>query len=122
MGNNQNPNEHLNHKDHFQYALAAIIMAIAISMIAFKTADNNITAFAVSNVDTVTHQNLMAFNDVNSMQSLAVGNYYVDADGVVYWIDDESRPAIARIANLEDSQKNRQIYIDGNGNVGYVLK
>ena len=122
MGNNQNPNEHLNHKDHFQYAIIAVIMAIAISMIAFKTADNNITAFAVKNTDAIEYQDLMVFEDINSMQSLAVGNYYVDRNGIVYWIDDSSMPEIARVVNLKDSQKNRQIYIDGNGNIGYVLK
>lgn len=119
-------NEHPRDKDHFQYALIAVIAAIAISLIAFKTADNNITVFAVKNVEIYNHQNnnyqnLIAFNDVNSMQSLAAGNYYVDEYGIVYWIDDASRPAIARVTNLEDSQENRHIYIDNKGNIGYTL-
>lgn len=115
-------NKNKKHKDHFQYALIAIIVSITVALIAFKTADNSITAFAVSNFDKTPSLNLPEFKDFNSLQSLAAGNYYVDSDGIVYWIDDASNPVVAKVKNLDDSQKNRQIYIDGNGNIGYTLK
>ena len=52
---------------------------------------------------------------------LAAGNYYIDENGIVYWTDDSSSPAIAKVNSIDESQKNRPIYIDNNGNVGYSI-
>ena len=56
------------------------------------------------------------------MSTLAPGNYFIDDDGIVYWIDDESRPAIAIVKYHDEIQENRHIYIDDEGRIGYVLE
>ncbi|MBI2656134.1 hypothetical protein HYX03_00155 [Candidatus Woesearchaeota archaeon] len=108
--------------ESFGVALAAIFLSISIFSIAFISEGSKITGFAVKeNVDVNVQPILVMFKDVNSLSTLAAGNYYIDSDGIVYWMDDESKPAIAKVNFVDESQKNRQIYIDDNGRVGYVL-
>ncbi len=114
----------LNNKsgESFGFALAAILMSISIFSIAFISEGNKITGFAAKeNVDVNVQPILIMFKDVNSLSTLAAGNYYIDSDGIVYWMGDESKPAIAKVNFVDESQKDRQIYIDDNGRVGYVL-
>ena len=108
--------------EHFKFALIAIFLSIFISLIAFNSEGNKITGYVTSTADeVVVQQSLLEFEDVSSLNSLASGNYYLDDYGVVYWLDDTSRPAIARLNFVSDSQKNRAIYIDNNGNIGYLI-
>ena len=108
-------------KDMFSYGLAVVLLSIAISMIAFS-GENGITGFAVQEEQNTISQKLPEFSYVGSLKTLAQGNYYVDGDGIVYWIDDPSNPAIAKVNFIDEDQKNRRIYIDKEGNVGYILK
>ena len=114
--------------EHFNIALIVILISIAVSLFAFKSEDNSsqVTGFAVSDsVNPVTHTQqpeLLQFSSVGSLSTLSPGSYYIDADGVVYWLDDSSKPAIAKVIHLSDSQKNREIYIDKDGNVGYLIR
>lgn len=111
-------------RDHFNFALAVILISITVSIIAFVSEDKKITGFATvsaNSEETIITQELREFNNINELGSLAPGNYYVDDTGIVYWLDDESSPAIAKVNFVRDEQKNRHIYIDNNGNVGYVL-
>ena len=116
--------------ENFRNSIFVIILSIIISMLAFVTENNKITGFVVSEdsiVITTTNDgiiipdNLIEFYDINSLSTLAAGDYYIDADGIVYWIDDDSKPPIALVISVDESQKNRHIYIDNNGRIGYLL-
>ena len=109
--------------EHFQFALIAILLSVFISVIAFMTESNKITGFAISgSSNDVAKPELRDMHNMDDLRSLSKGNYYIDSEGVVYWLDDESKPAIAKVDYIRDEQKNRQIYIDDEGNIGYVIK
>ncbi len=114
--------------EHFNIALAVIFVSIAISLVAFMSEEKNVTGFVVSYSAPVSVSSsnpqpvLKEFSNIDALGTLAKGNYYIDADGIVYWLDDTSKPAVAKISHVRDIQKNRIIYIDDNGNIGYVLK
>lgn len=111
-------------KDHFKSALVAVSLVIFISLIGLMSGQNNITGFATStsyNSDAATQTNVKEYNNVKSLEVLAPGNYYIDANGFVYWMDDEVTPAVAKVTYVRDEQKNRKIYIDDQGNVGYLI-
>ena len=113
------------HGGHFNIALLVIFLSIAVSLLAFLGEDSKLTGFATginseSNKITV-QSNLPEFNDVKSLSSMAAGNYYIDGSGIVYWTDDDSRPAVAKVKFIDESQKNRAIYIDKDGNLGYII-
>ena len=114
--------------EHFNIALMIVLVSIAVSLLAFKSENNSsqVTGFAVSDlVNPVAHvqqPELLQFSSVSSLSTLSSGSYFIDADGIVYWLDDSSRPAIARVVHLSDSQKNRAIYVDNDGNVGYLIR
>lgn len=125
---NNSHNEHHGHnhkdKDHFKSALVAVALVIFISLIGLMSGQNNLTGFATStsyNAGAATQTNVREYNDVKSLEVLAPGNYYIDANGFVYWMDDEVTPAVAKVRSLTDDQKNRKIYIDDRGNVGYLI-
>lgn len=106
--------------------LFIVILTISISLFSFISEENRITGFAISGEKQeeieVIQPDLIEFKDVNSLSTLAAGNYYIDGNGIVYWIDDESRPAIAKVNFVDESQKNRDIYIDIEGRIGYILE
>ena len=111
-------------KDHFKSALVAVALAIFISLIGLMSEQNNITGFVTStsyDSNAATQINVKEYNDVKSLEVLAPGNYYIDASGFVYWMDDDVTPAVAKVKSLSDDQKNRKIYIDDQGNVGYLI-
>ena len=113
----------------FGVGLVVIILSIALASIAFISEDHSeITGFAISDdLNDYTDYNsaqtsLIELEDFNSLRSLAAGNYYIDEESIVYWIDDESKPAIAKVNFINEDIKNRQIYIDDEGNIGYVIQ
>ncbi len=109
--------------EHFNSALLAIVLSIAVVSLAFLSEDRSLTGFvAYEDQDSAIEPNLIAFDNVNSLRTLSAGNYYVDGNGIVYWADDGSMPAVAKVSSLSESQKNRRIYIDNEGNVGYLLE
>ena len=112
------------------FGLIIVIFSIVISLFAFVSENNKTTGFAVleDSEDGIAQEsmqiisdNLIEFNGISSLSTLAPGNYFIDDDGIVYWIDDESRPAIAIVKIHDEIQENRHIYIDDEGNVGYAL-
>ena len=110
--------------EKFGIGLFIVFLAVSISLFAFITEENKITGFATlenNEEEVILQNNLMEFNDVNLLSTLAAGNYYIDSYGTVYWIDDNSKPAIAKVNFADESQKNRHIYIDDEGRIGYVL-
>ena len=108
--------------EHFNLSLVVIFVSIGISLFAFMTANSNPTGYAAANSkNTFESSNLLEFKDVKSMITLPVGRYYIDNDGIVYWLDDSSRPAVAKVNNIPDGQKNKEVYVDNNGNVGFII-
>lgn len=109
--------------ENFGFGLAFIVLSMAISILAFISEGSKITGFATLSQEDifVKSADLRDFEDVDSLGRLAQGNYYIDNNGIVYWIDDESMPAVGQLNIVEDSQKNRHIYIDSNGRIVYVL-
>lgn len=111
--------------ERFEFGLLIVILSISISLLSFVTEGDNITGFVASEENQeiqVFQPVLLEFKNVDSLSTLSKGNYFIDGNGIVYWIDDDSMPAIARVNFLEESQKNRRIYIDAEGNIGYILE
>ena len=112
-------------REKFSNGVLLIILSITISTLAFISEDNRITGFVTLNKDlgdTAIKNNLIELKNIDSLKTFAVGNYYVDGDGIVYWIDDKSKPAIAKVKSVDEIHKNRHIYIDKEGRIGYVLE
>ena len=110
--------------ERFGFGLFIIFLAMTVSLFAFISEDSKITGFAAISTEpgiVVISNVFIEFNDFKSLQTLSAGNYYVDNEGIVYWIDDESKPAIAKVKSIDEIQKNRVIYIDDEGRIGYVL-
>ena len=109
--------------ESFNSALIVILFSIAIFSIAFIGEDSDITGLVIGTEPNyiASQSALIQYNDVDSLGSLAAGNYYIDSDGVVYWLDDKSNPAIGKVNFVDEVQKNQHIYIDNEGNIGYVL-
>lgn len=118
--------------EKFGLGMLIILLSMSISLFAFLTQDKNLVGLAASNLDSgsskaennfdsLSDNDLREFKDVNSLATLAAGNYFIDSDGIVYWFDDESKPAVAKVNSLDESQKRKQIYIDDGGRIGYVL-
>ena len=113
--------------ENFGFGIFVALFFTAVFSFAFISEDNKITGFAVSNTrnadseNSIRYNELKQFKDVKSMETLAAGNYYIDENGIVYWIDGDSRPAVAKVSLVYESQKNKQVYIDNQGRIGYVL-
>ena len=109
--------------EHFNSALIVIIISIAVVSTAFLSENRNLTGLVVYNEQLVIEKpNLIVFDNVNSLRTLAPGDYYIDGDGIVYWVEDDSKPAIAKVSSLAKSQKNRKVHIDNEGNIGYLFE
>ena len=108
---------------HFRKALIIIILAIAVTLLAFLSEDiKKLTGLAVANpYYSPSNQNLIEFKNIGELGTLSAGDYYIDNSGIVYWLDGSSKPAVAKVSFIGEEQKNRNIYIDKNGNVGYVI-
>lgn len=115
--------------ENFSFGVGVIVLSMVISLFAFISEDKDLVGLAASSLGardadleiTINYNELMEFKDIGSLSTLAAGNYYIDNDRIVYWIDDESKPAIAKVNFVDESQKNRYIYIDNEGRIGYVL-
>jgi len=115
--------------EKFRFGLFVVIISIIISLFAFVSENSRTTGFAVLEGNENNAQdnigfmpeNLIEFDEVNSLSTLAPGNYFIDDDGIVYWIDDDSKPAIAIVKSHDETYENRHIYIDDEGTIGYVL-
>ena len=100
--------------ESLNFGLLLVLLSMIVFVFAFISEENK-TGFATLD----TSSDLIVYNNVDSLSSLAPGNYYVDNNGVVYWLDDNSKPAIAKVQYLRDAQKNKYIHIDNNGNIVY---
>ena len=109
--------------EKFGIGMFIVVAAISLSLFSFMTEENSITGFATNSPDSsnIEFAGLIEFDDVNSLSTLSAGNYYIDENGIVYWTDDESSPAIAKVGYFDENQKNRYVYIDSEGRIGYIL-
>jgi|SRR3989338_5818510 len=107
--------------ESFNFGIMLVLLTIGISAIAFISENNKLTGFATSakKNEAATKPSLTAYRDINSLGVLATGNYYVDASGVVYWVNDEQMTPVAKVNYLDDYQKNVYIYIDDDGSISY---
>ncbi|MBI2658355.1 hypothetical protein HYX08_06720 [Candidatus Woesearchaeota archaeon] len=104
--------------EKFGIGLFIVLAAMSVSLISFMTEESKITGFVsyeANNLD------LLEFDDMKSLGYMASGNYYIDGEGIVYWTDDEDKPAVAMVKSVSESEKSRHIYIDDEGRIGYVL-
>lgn len=111
-------------RDKFGAGLLIVLLAVSVSLFSFITEENKITGLAALESAQKNSQQtfgLRDFKDINSLASMAAGNYYIDENGIVYWMDDESMPAIGQLNNFDEILKNRSIYIDSEGRIGYPL-
>ena len=108
-------------KNHFNSALLAVIVSMSVISLAFMSQNKDITGFAVSEEPAQSAQQVAELKDFKSLESLSPGTYYVNSDGIVYWLDDSSLPVVARIRHLQDDQRGIKVYVDSNGNVGYII-
>ncbi len=109
--------------DHFKLALVVISLAILIPSIAFISEKRDIAGLASSSLQYSSsgEPSLQELDNVKSLGTLVTGNYYIDDSGIVYWTDDSSSPPIAKVRSIQEKEKNRRIYVDDSGNVGYAL-
>ena len=109
--------------ENFINGVIIIMASIMLFMFAFISEGNKITGYSIASIDSdkIT-TNLIEFNDINSLSTLSVGNYYIDSDGIVYYLDDNLKLAIAKVIFVDEVNKNRHIYIDNEGRIGYVLE
>ena len=109
--------------ESFNSALIAILLSIAIFSIAFIGEDSGITGLVIDTEPNyiASQSALIQYNDVDSLGSLAAGDYFIDNGGVVYWLIDDAKIAVAVIEYVDEVHQNRHIYIDDEGNIGYVL-
>ena len=110
--------------EKFSNGVLFIILSITISVLAFISETNKITGYVTLNKDlgnTAIKNNLIELKNIDSLKTFAIGNYYIDNDGIVYWLDDKSKPAIAKVNSIDEIHRNRHIYVDEEGRIGYVL-
>ena len=112
--------------ESFKFGLLVIGASILLSLLALTSRQNSITGYAGYGANLQYQQvsqysNLRQFDSFDSIKSLAAGNYFIDGNGIIYWMDDETKPAIVRVNLLRDLQKNRYIYIDNEGKIGYNI-
>jgi len=108
-------------KNHFNSALWIVIVSMSIVSLAFMSESNEITGLVVKEDSVQMAPQFAELKDFKSLEILSPGTYYVNSDGIVYWLDDSSLPVVARIRHLEDDQKGSKVYVDSNGNVGYII-
>lgn len=114
--------------EKFGFGVFIILLATSLSLFAFITKDKDLVGLAASNLEKYQevknikmHDELKEFKDAKSLETLAPGSYYIGSEGIVYWADDESMPPVGKIKALDESQKQKMVYIDDNGRIGYVL-
>ena len=110
--------------EKFGFGVIIVFLAMAISLFSFVSEENKITGLVIFEdvaQNIVRTSDLRDFKDVNSLSILAAGNYYINENGIVYWVDDESSPAVGQLNNFDENLKNQEIYIDNYGRIGYVL-
>ncbi|HLC50445.1 MAG TPA: hypothetical protein VJI97_03375 [Candidatus Nanoarchaeia archaeon] len=100
------------------------LISMAVFSIAIMSENSSITGFVAANDNSqsINILDLKGFSDVNSLGELAPGKYYISSEGIVYYMDDSSRFAVAKIDYVDEVQKNRMIYIDDKGNIGYLIE
>ena len=107
----------------FEIGILFIVSAISITMLGFLSEEKNLAGHAAANENTgyaVFNDNPL-FHNLDSLSELSPGNYIVYDNNLVYSVEDDARLLVGKISHIQDFQKNKYIYVDRDGNVGYVL-
>ena len=96
--------------NHFPIAIIVILVVIILFVTAFFT-ESKLSGMAVySGLEQI---------EASELYEFAEGNCYIDDNGVVYWIDDSSKPAIAQLHSMRDAYSDRYFYVSDDGMVFY---
>ena len=93
--------------ESYALGLFIIVLSVGIFSLAFMSEENKITGYAALGADMISapaENNFPEFNDVDSLKTLAPGDYFIDDNGVVYWTGDSRMPAIAKVKEIDDAQ------------------
>jgi len=116
-------NKNIKQKYKFEVGLLVVLLAISVSIVSFESEEYNAVGraaeYAAQDAADVDFLSLPSYNDFESLKYLASGNYLVDDEGILYWLDDKSIPAVGIVLSFEPEQVNRPIYIDSLGRIGY---
>src|SRR3989344_6476242 len=108
--------------EHFRLALLLVFVSISVSILAFLSENSGIagqvTGAALSQP---APSGLIEFEDISELGTLAQGKYYIDGNGIVYWMEGSGMPKVAKLKYVDSSQKGRHIYVDFEGNVGFLI-
>ena len=108
--------------EHFRFAMFLVFVSIAVSIFAFLSEDSGVTGqVTATTLNQAASLYLIEFEDLSELGTLAPGKYYIDGNGIVYWTEGNEMAKIAKINYLDSSQKGRHVYIDFEGNVGYLI-
>ncbi len=108
--------------EHFRFALFLVFVAISVSILAFLSEDSGITGQATATtLSQDALSDLIEFQDINELGTLAAGKYYIDGNGIVYWTGGNEMTKIAKIKYVDSSQIGRHVYVDFEGNVGFLI-
>ena len=106
---------------HFKLAMLVIAVSIFVFAAAFFTADHSTTGFVVSQESAnLPKSNPILINSAKDLSSLSSGNYYIDKNANVLWIDDESRPVVAKLTTYNEDELDRTVYVSIEGEVFFV--
>ena len=106
--------------DKFNFGITLVVLSIAITMLAFISEENKITGYAATELSS--DIDLPVFQDINALSTLSPGKYYINDNGIVNMISDESSFPVAKFIQFDENKKNVPIYIDREGRVGYILE
>ena len=99
-----------NKSNLFPTAVIVILVIIVLFVTAFFT-ESKLSGMAVySGLEQI---------EASELYEFAEGNYYIDDNWVVYWIDDSSKPAIAQLHSMRDAYSDRYFYVSDDGMVFY---
>ena len=107
--------------ENLRVALFLVFVAVSVSILAFLSEDGGITGQATNVPNQVSQPDLIEFEDIRDLGNLAAGKYYIDGNGIVYWMEGNGMPKVAKIKYVDSSQIGRHVYVDFEGNVGFLI-
>lgn len=107
-------------EDKFGVGILLIILSISVTMFGFLSEERNIVGYAAGENRAINEGNAILYA-YNSLSELSPGKYFVYDDGSVYSIEEYAKLFVGKVKHVQEIHKNRNLYVDRNGNVGYVL-
>lgn len=107
-------------EDKFGIGILLIFLSISVTMLGFLSEEKNIVGYAAAKEPAIITDNSV-FENIDTLSELSPGKYFVYDDGSVYSIEDDARLLVGKVKHIQDVQKNTYLYVDRNGDIGYVL-